>query len=264
MFSGPRDFNLQYLMVFLVILATSLALPALLYLLRRKTLARLDRKGQLITPEIFSFFASLYAFFLGFSIVTLWGNYTSTKSCVAQEASAVLASYRLSLPLDGSEPFRLALTDYTRALIDEEWPTMNDTDSMSERCTDLLRTAWKKFAAMKPRDKGDNAVYTAVGNALSDVSRQRMLREVALTGNLYPPVWVILVFGAGAVFVGLFLTNPEQTKSQVCIEIIVAFLVLSCLYFITDIDTPFSGIITITPDALRDVHATLLTLQGAH
>ncbi|WP_243438953.1 DUF4239 domain-containing protein [Fundidesulfovibrio soli] len=263
MLESFQNFGDQYKVVFGLILAASLAMSALLYLLRGRTLARSPRKDHRFAPEIFSLFASMYAFFLGFSIVTLWSNYTATKSCVVQEAGALLTTYRLSLALDGSGAFRSGLMAYARSVVDDEWKTMNASNTMSLHASEQLSESWRAFVAVKPVDKGDISLYTAVGNALSEVSRNRQLREQALQGNLYAPIWVILIFGALAVLLGLFLCNPEQTRSQVCMEVIMIFLILSCLFFIQDIDTPFSGIITIASRPFTDVHAAMLTLAGA-
>ncbi|MFP5240159.1 MAG: DUF4239 domain-containing protein [Acidobacteriota bacterium] len=263
MLESFHNFADQYKVVFGFILASSLAMSALLYMLRGRTLARSPRKEHRFAPEIFSLFASMYAFFLGFSIVTLWSNYTATKSCVVQEAGALLTTYRLSKTLDGSGAFQSGLTAYARSVVDDEWKTMNAANAMSQHTTEQLSDSWRAFIAMKPADKGDNTLYASVGNSLAEVSRNRQLREQALQGNLYAPIWVILIFGALAVFLGLFLSNPEQTKSQVCMEVIVVFLILSCLFFIQDIDTPFSGIITIPSTPFSDAHAAMLTLGGA-
>jgi len=73
---------------------------------------------------------------------------------------------------------------------------------------------------------------------------------------------VILGFGLIGVFVGLLLTNPEQTRSQVAMGIIVAFLVFSCVYFIIDIDTPFSGALTVSPAPFIKVQAHMIAHLG--
>jgi hypothetical protein len=43
-------------------------------------------------------------------------------------------------------------------------------------------------------------------------------------------------------------------------EFMVLFLVLSCIYFIFDIDTPFSGLITVKPDAFQTAYLKMLSL----
>ena len=258
-----KEFSSEYLAVFGLILALSLGLPGLLFALRRKAmpLARADKK--LMSSEIFSLFASVYAFFLGFSIITLWGVFVSAKSLAGAESGHALAAYRLSAPLPGSEPLRLALIAYAKSVVEDEWPLMARDAVMSERSSERMDDVWKAFYAMHAGAGNDSSLYAGLGQTLAQVNAARLSRSQTLAGNLYPPVWVILFFGLGGVFVGLLLTNPEQTRSQVVLEVIVAFLVFSCVYFIVDISTPFSGILNVTPEPFQEAHARMLTLQGA-
>lgn len=263
MLEDLKDFNPLYLSVFGAIFALSLAIPAALSRLRRRTLVRAGVTRRLFSPEIFSLFATVYAFFLGFSIATLWSNYNAAKSDVTLEAAACLNTYRLSYSLPGGEGLRASLDAYLTSVLDDEWPQMRATNTMSERTAALFEDAWRALRAAKPQDKADNTFHAAVGQGLADMGRLRLARAQALSGNLYPPVWVVLVFGLFAVLVGLFLTNPEQTKSQMAMEVIVGFLIFSCLFFISDIATPFSGIIIISNAPMLDAHATLHALAAA-
>jgi len=262
MFTEFRGFSLEYLVVFSIIFGVSLAIPALLYALRRRTLKASVAYKKLISPEIFSLFATVYAFFLGFSIVTLWGTFVSAKNSVNAEAGAVLVSYHLSMPLENSRRFQQALADYTKSVVDDEWPFMDQQRSMSEQSFKYLDEIWDAFYGMRPMEKEAYSLYAAVGQSLAEVSRHRLSRAQTLSGNLYPPVWIILWFGIFGVFVGLLLTNPEQTGSQVAMEIIIVFLILSCVYFIMDISTPFSGVLNVSAEPFQNVHAKIITLQG--
>jgi Ni/Fe-hydrogenase subunit HybB-like protein len=63
-----------FFLIFSIILAISLLLTGLLYLLRRRfAKAQVDR--EYLHSSVFSLFTTLYAFFLGFAIVTLWSAY---------------------------------------------------------------------------------------------------------------------------------------------------------------------------------------------
>jgi cytochrome b561 len=250
-----------YLAAFGLILCVSLVLPGVLWTLRQRAIQDSGRSKKLISSEIFSFFASLYAFFLGFSIVTLWGAYGMAKSTVSAEAGAVMATFRMAGTLDNSSAFRRSLVAYATSVVEDEWPVMDAADTMSAQTAQRLSQAWDAYYAMKPAPESYN-LYSAVGQCLADVGRQRIVREQTLTGNLYPPVWIIIGFGLLGVFTGLLLTNPEQNRSQVAMEIIVAFLVISCIYFIADIATPFSGLINVPAAPLTDVIGKMNSAMG--
>ena len=43
-------------------------------------------------------------------------------------------------------------------------------------------------------------------------------------------------------------------------EFMVLFLVLSCIYFIYDLDTPFSGLIILKPGAFQAIYLKMLSI----
>jgi len=262
MFTGTTDSAIAYAQIFGAILALSVGIPAGLYWLRGRVLPPKGTHSRLISSEIFSLFATVYAFFLGFSIVTLWTNYVTTRTSVSMEASAVNTTFRQAMLLERSGPFRDALIRYAKSVVEDEWPAMDEHEALSQTTLERLSGLWDAFYALKPADKADNILYANLGISITELTRLRLVREQALSGNLYPPVWVILIFGLFAVFVGLFLTNPEQTRPQVMLECIVAFMILSCVYFIIDIDSPFSGVLKIPPRAIQDALGRILTLQA--
>ena len=59
---------------------------------------------------------------------------------------------------------------------------------------------------------------------------------------------------------GLYFINREPTVVSLIYEFMVLFLVLSCIYFIYDLDTPFSGWIILKPDALQIIQLKMISL----
>ena len=59
---------------------------------------------------------------------------------------------------------------------------------------------------------------------------------------------------------GLYFINREPTVVSLIYEFMVLFLVLSCIYFIYDLDTPFSGLIILKPEAFQTIYLKLLSL----
>jgi hypothetical protein len=91
---------------------------------------------------------------------------------------------------------------------------------------------------------------------------QALQGAVKAAGHLsfYPPVWVILFFGVVSVTFGLYFINREPTLVSLVYEFMVIFLLLSCIYFIYDLDTPFSGLINVKPEAFQTVYQRMLSL----
>lgn len=241
-----------YVQIFSVIFLVSLAIPALLFLLRRY-FSCCGKQVRHISGTTFSLFASLYAFFLGFCVVTLWNAFGVAKNVVAEEANAIHAASYFSREFNDSSGFRSALAGYVQSVIKEEWPEMDRKEVMHAHTHQLALQVWDAFRALRPMDKEDNTLYANLGNVLLEASRQRNARALLLSGNIYPPVWVIIIFGFFGSCLALFCANPDQEGGQLLMEFVVVFTVLSCIYFIYDINSPFSGVLNVSPEAFQNV-----------
>jgi len=247
-----------FLTIFSLILAISTVLTGLLVLTRRQ-FGRSDKGIEHIHPSIFTFFTSLYAFFLGFAIVTLWSAFLKAESNVGQEADSLLITYRLSQDLPQSGALRQALKDYAQSVVQQEWPSM-EGDSMSEEAQRRFDKVWEQLQLLKPESKGNHELYVNLSNKLSEASRQRLSRALTIKGNLYPPIWVIIVFGFISVIYGLYFNHIQQNAVRIAFDFMVIFLVLSCIYFIYDINTPFSGYIVVKPEIFQKVYDLMLSM----
>ena len=246
--------QLGFLIIFFLIFVISALVAGGLMLIRRRVGHRLKDQEYLHT-SIFNFFTTLYAFFIGFAIVTLWSTFLTAKSNVNQEADSIITAYYTSRNLTNSEAFRQALKDYVKTVIEDEWPQMTH-DSMSQEASRRFYDILSKFSELGGNSDKIGGIYTN----LTEAGRQRLSRAITVKGNLYPTVWIILIFGFGSTVFGLILLNRQQTAVSIIFEFMVIFMVLSCLLFIFDIDTPFSGFIIVKPDAFNAIYQKMLGL----
>ncbi|MCL4501873.1 MAG: DUF4239 domain-containing protein [Deltaproteobacteria bacterium] len=250
----------MFFLVFSTILATSLLLTGLLYFMRRR-FAAAGLAIEHLHPAVFSLFTTIYAFFLGFSIVTLWSAFLSAQANVTREADTLLMAYRLSENLPNSEEFRRTLTDYVQSVVNDEWPAMAKDYNMNQKTQDIWDKLWDNLIPLKPADKADNDIYLEIANFLSQASRHRLSRALLTRGNLYPLVWVIIIFGFLTMLYGVYYNHMQQNPVRLCFDFMLIFVVLSCIYFIYDIDTPFSGYVLVNPDSFKFILARMPALQ---
>ena len=249
----------MFFMIFSLILAVSLLLTGLLYFLRRR-FSKTDLDRERLHPSVFSFFTTIYAFFLGFAIVTLWSAYLSAQTNVALEADSILLSFRTSKALPNSGALRQALMDYAKSVVTDEWPAMAQ-DAMSEKTDQAWDKVWANYLPLKPENKLDNDIFLVVGQQLIQASQYRLSRSQSTQSNLYPPVWVIIGFGFITVLYGLYFHHLQQSPVSLIFDFMVIFVVLCCIYFVYDIDTPFSGYVVVKPSVFQVIYAKMLALQ---
>jgi hypothetical protein len=240
------------MVLFFALLLASALISGSLLLIRRWFGERL-KEQEYIHSSIFGFFTTLYAFFIGFAIVTLWSAFLTAKATVSREAEAIVVAYRTAQGLPHSEPLRAALKNYVKAVIEAEWPQM-EIGSMSEAASQKFDVVLNNLCDLGGDSNRVSEIYANLGEA----GKQRLSRATTMQGNLYPPVWMILILGFVAVIFGFYLINREHIPGSFTFEFMVIFMVLSCLYFIYDIDTPFSGVINVPPDAFKVAYQRLL------
>ena len=243
-----------FIVLFSMTMVIGVLISGVLLLMRRKGRGRW-RDQEHIHPSLFNFFTTLYAFFIGFAMVTLWSAFLTAKTNVTREAESLMVVYRTAKHLPGSEDFRQAVTNYVKTVIDVEWAEM-EKNAMSPEANRRFDDIWARIYELKDDPSRSSELYTN----LTEAGRQRSSRASTLQGNLYPPVWMILMFGLVSVIFGLYFINREPTRVSLIYEFMVIFMVLACLYFIFDIDTPFSGLITVKSDAFRTVYLKMLSL----
>jgi hypothetical protein len=240
----------DYLIVFSVIACISIAVPAI-YLALKNRVAKISegKPASSVSGTIFSLFGSIYAFFIGFCIVTLWSTFNTTKANLAEEANALLVASYISRNFNDSSGFRNAVAAYLESVMQDEWPSMDKENAMSAISKQHFDTVWDAFRALKPGDKEDNSLYVELGTTLMLSSKLRAARALSLSGNLYPPVWIIMIIGFLGICLELNATGAKSGMRKYVVESIAIFTILSCMYFIYDINTPFSGSVNISPQA---------------
>jgi hypothetical protein len=228
-------------------------ISGVLLLIRRKSGGRWRDQEHIQSP-VFGFFTTLYAFVIGFAIVTLWSAFLTAKTNVTREAESIMIVYRTAKHLPGSGSFCQAVTRYVKTVIDGEWLEM-EKGAMSPEAGQRFEDIWSRYYELR----GDSNTLDELYSNLTEAGRQRSSRGAILQGNLYPPVWVILIFGFISTAYGLYFINRDPTLVSLIYEFRVLFLVLSCIYFIYDLDTPFSGLIILKPDAFQTIYLKMLS-----
>ncbi|MEF3698721.1 bestrophin-like domain [Desulfolutivibrio sp.] len=241
---------IDYLIVFSFIACISIAVPTILIALKHRSAKVADEKvAGTVSGTIFSLFGSIYAFFIGFCIVTLWSTFNTSKENVAEEANSLLVANYISRNFNDSSGFRSAIAAYMESVTHDEWLSMDKDKAMSDKTKQCFDRIWDAFRALKPGDKEDNSIYAELGTTLMLSSKLRAARALSLSGNLYPPVWIIMLIGFLGICVELHANGAKRNMKKFFVESIVVFTILSCMYFIFDINTPFSGSVNISPQA---------------
>ena len=136
-----------FVILFSLITVASVLISGALLLMRRKGGGRWRGQEHIQSP-VFGFFTTLYAFVIGFAIVTLWSAFLTAKMNVTREAESMMIVYRTAKHLPGSEPLCQAIASYVKTVIDGEWGEM-EKGVMSPEANQRFEDIWSRYYELR-------------------------------------------------------------------------------------------------------------------
>jgi hypothetical protein len=99
---------------------------------------------------------------------------------------------------------------------------------------------------------------------LDEITQARRSRIAAADGTVPGVIWPVL-FGGAAVTIGFtFFFGTQNLLAQSLMTGLLSVMILSGLFIVLVIDRPFSGAVTVKPDALAKVLAEFGPTPAAH
>ena len=217
---------------------------------RRWTLKRLETNNE-VAGFKFAVVGVLYAVLLAFAVIVVWEKFTEADDRVAAEAGAAATIYRLADGMGGDPGagLRAAITAYLQAAVADDWAAM-DHGAASPAATRALDAVYATLSAFEPVDQHGEVVMAEVLYQLDQLTQARRARIVLASGIVPGVVWLVLFFGAVVTIGFTLFFGTENVRAQALMTGALASLIFSGLLIIIAIDRPFSGTVTVGPEAL--------------
>jgi hypothetical protein len=247
----------------LVGLPTGLAMLGPVLVRRYVTLDRLTANNE-VAGFKFAVVGVLYAVLLAFAIIVVWERFTDADNIVAREAGAATNVYRLSYGMAEAPAtsLRARLSDYLAATISDDWPAMehaNESPSARRALDAVYGSVLVSLSA-----QSDSALVAETLHQLDEITQARRSRIAAADGTVPGVIWPVL-FGGAAVTIGFtFFFGTQNLLAQSLMTGLLSVMILSGLFIVLVIDRPFSGAVTVKPDALAKVLAEFGPTPAAH
>jgi Protein of unknown function (DUF4239) len=258
------------LLTLLVIIVPSLVAMAAVWFVRRWVHLDALAANNDVGAALFGITGTIYAIFLGFTVVLVWQELGDSEAIAENEASAIISLYHTarSLPEPTGPQLQQQLRTYTVGVRDVEWETMAYGEA-SPQVEDSLAAVWQTLTQADPRTDGQSALYSEAVNSLSDLTRQRLLRLQASEASVSSLFWAVLLGGA-VVTIGLacFFGMPS-VRTQAVVTGLMTAMIMSGLFLTLVLDRPFTGSVRADPEvydhalALMDGPGRPSVLAGA-
>jgi hypothetical protein len=242
-----------WLGILLVGAATLLAMAGPVLVRRRLSLDRLKLNNE-VAGFMFATVGVFYAVLLAFAVIIAWERFSKAEDATAQEVGAVATLYRLADGIGGDPgaALRDSLTRYVRAVITDDWPAMERSET-SSAVTRALDTVYAKLLTFPSIDRRGTALLIEALHQLDVVTQARRTRLVLAAGVVPTVLWFAL-FGGAVVTIGFTLFfGTEDLRRQAVMTGILSFLIFSGLLILIGMNHPFAGAVQVRPEALSAV-----------
>lgn len=251
---------LSWILVFVAWVAGCLG--GFLVVRRRASPAAL-RQHHDIAGIIYAAVSVSYAVLLGFVAVVAWERHEVAEAHAAREAAALVDLYRTAdaLPAGSADAVRVALTEYVRAVLDNEWTALAHGRPAPE-AESALAGVWHAYLAVEPTSAYERVWLAQALDRLGESGEERQLRLLGARRTIPVPLWIVLLVGAViTVAFSCLLAAPSGVLHGVMVVFLASVIGL-VLLLVLAFQKPFTGPIRVDPTAFQETLAAFAEWDG--
>jgi hypothetical protein len=222
-----------------------------LYVVR--LLVPLDRlqKNHEVAGVTYGVLGAFYGLVLAFVIVATWERFNLATANAHEEAAALENLYRLAGAF--SDPTRTelesAVREYTRHVVDEEWPQMA-TNTVHPELGHVLKL-WTVVLSDHTTDSRELLLVDKSIDQLDVINQARSIRFLFYEDDLPSLVWIVIYLGC-AITIGFsyfFGSNVFRAQELMCgfFSLLLGMTILA----IVELAHPYQGNVTISDEPFR-------------
>src|SRR5215211_9174400 len=248
--------NLPVVWIGLVVLAGMVLLTAAIYAVVM-LLAEGERAAALkaVSPGMLPPMGILFALFVGFLAVGVWGNADRADEAVADEASALRSVVILSddLPPDLRVRMRALIRSQIETAMNDEWPAMEERRANLTAVPTALAGALHLAVGFDPRSDGQAVAQRELVASVEDALRARRQRIIVSDSSINAVKWAGLVALAALALCSIALVHSgNRTTARIAMGVFAAAVAV-VITMLASQAQPFSGQLGLDPDALEQV-----------
>jgi len=209
------------------------------------------QKNHEVAGITFGVLGAFYGLVLAFVIVAAWEQFTAANANSHQEASALESLYKLGAGF--AEPMRTrfdsAVSEYTRRVVDEEWPQMaNDTYRAQTGQTLKL---WSILLSYHAADSREQMLEDKAIDQLNIVGQARNQRILYYDDDLPSVVWLVIYLGCAITIGFSYFFGSHIFRAQVVMCAFFSVLLGITILAILELAHPYQGTVTIPDEPFR-------------
>ena len=166
-----------------------------------------------------------------------------------------------AVPKPMRDNLELMMRNYTRTVIDKEWPArkrglaVEDGDAILDGLENLVME-------FEPSTERQKIVHAEVLRSLNTVIEQRRLRLQAVSTGLPIGVWAVVLIGAIINGLLTYLFWVENLWLHVTLVALLAVFIALLVFLTAAMDNPFRGEFSVSSEAFQTILDKVMTPHG--
>ena len=213
------------------------------------------KENNEIVGFTYAVFGLIYGVLLAFTIIIAWERFAETERNVMHEVTTLSEMWRDAQAFDSAtgKEIHKYLMAYADSVVRDEWPEMAARGREHTRTRSIYSQLWEQSYRLQPQSKLQEACLAEYLHDLNELSAARRLRILYSRTEIHSILWLILLVGAVPTIVYSLLFANQHAWVQIIITAFIMLIVLLSLLVALSLQYPFTGEVSITPEAFRDL-----------
>jgi hypothetical protein len=188
---------------------------------------------------------TLFAITVGMLVVASWGAIGTAKDNAAAEARSLddLAWFAHTMRQPYENRLTALLQTYTSQVINDDWPLMAKTETVSPQAWNTLDAIRYEFNTYTPQTGAESTRYQQALGQLQTVYDDRLTRQDEARSTVPSILWLSLVVSGSVVVIVPMVFGSTRRMVHALLSFATAGVMAFVLFMIAEFTHPFSGAI---------------------
>jgi hypothetical protein len=244
----------------LVSLASILALSFVIPWLAVRAVRRvwphpaLEENNELV-GFTYAVFGLIYGVLLAYTIVVAWERFAETEKNAMREATILSELWRNAdtFSFETRTSVHLDLLRYAQSVAEEEWPTMAERGAAEPRTVAAYEDLWSLSYTIAPENSSQEAFLQQFLERMNELSSTRRMRIMYSRSEVHAILWVVLLMGSIMTVGYTLLFSSRHAWVHTAITACIMLMSLLGLLVILSLQYPFTGDVSVKPEAFHDL-----------
>lgn len=224
-----------------VVGVTAIAATVMLLVRRRAPAGSFFEDGDR-AAAVFGVIATAFAVLIGFVVFLAFESYDTSRSGAEAEARTIAQQFETAqfMPAPAGAQLSGELVCYARTVVYQEWQKMESGDAI-DAINPWAVVMFRTLRTVEPKSASEQTAYSKWFDQRLDREAARADRLHGAEGVIPAPLWIVLFFSAGVIFIFMlfFADSAERVVVQATMMGGVAAIVTATLLLLLFLDSPY-------------------------